>query len=518
MKVFENVPKRLLTLFNAKYGTALTLDQVEFKNPRPTAKINPKPGTTKNTAVTLAMRPGAAYTGDTILYYDRLSLAKAWLNAPLASELPIQVENETTVHDLIPKLYRRLGVKFLTTDLVNAPLDLTAHVGRLSLTAADTSLTWVGKVEIGLQQTIRPNEFAVSYPGKLWTYDDGIQAAITSPAMTNWFSPMALSYMFDYTPQVAFLKTLVATNVQSQISSTVATNLAAALKAVDGLNWVYSTAITSFNLNGATIYYNGKVKDYPAWLALNQGYPYMDVGMLDIGLLQNPINPEYDNVMLIQPNRPWVDTSGYRSFMIIHYNDAPTTAVVEPGPKYWWPLAGDSKSAIQGQPDLTAVFDYRDLGGTLWATHNTARLDALGVSLPCVGDFTLEFKMIATTASPTNKWQGLFTNSLADNSGTPIKLTCNDYPGKWFFYIQGPTWVTNNTSATAFTPGTPHTIRFRGFAGSIEVYIDGVLSVVASPQSTTTTAWTHIGKSEQPWGPEVLIRDIKYWDKALPVS
>ena len=138
MKVFENVPKRLLTLFNAKYGTALTLDQVEFKNPRPTAKINPKPGTTKNTAVTLAMRPGAAYTGDTILYYDRLSLAKAWLNAPLASELPIQVENETTVHDLIPKLYRRLGVKFLTTDLVNAPLDLTTHVGRPTNTVSVT--------------------------------------------------------------------------------------------------------------------------------------------------------------------------------------------------------------------------------------------------------------------------------------------------------------------------------------------------------------------------------------------
>lgn len=518
MKVFENVPKRLLTLFNAKYGTALTLDQVEFKNPRPTSSITPKPNTGRNTAVTLAMLPNAAYTGETVVYYDRMSLSKAWLNAPLLGTLAIPVENETTVHQLLPKLYRRLGAKFLPTDLVDSPLGLTTHTGSVVLRAAESSLSWYGSVEIGLWSVNRPAEFAVSYPGKLWTYDDGIQAAIASPAMLAYFSPIAQSYMFDYTSQAAFLKTLTASNVQAPINSTVATNLAAALKAVDGLGWVYSTGMPSGNLRAATIYYNGKVKDYPAWLALNQGFPYMDVGMLDIGFLQNPFNPEYDNVMLIQPNRPWVDQYGHRSFMIIHYNDAPTTTVVEPGPKYWWPLAGDAKSAIQGQPDLTAVFDYRDLGGTLWATHNTARLDALGVSLPCVGDFTLEFKMIATTASPTNKWQGLFTNSLADNSGTPIKLTCNDYPGKWFVYIQGPSWVTNNTSATAFPPGTSRTVRIRGFAGSIEVYLDGVLSVVESPQSTTTTAWTHIGKSEQPWGPEVLIRDIKYWDQALPVS
>lgn len=320
MKVFENVPKRLLTLFNAKYGTALTLDQVEFKNPRPTANITPKPGTTKNTAVTLAMRPGAAYTGETTVYYDRMSLGKAWLNAPLLGELAIPVENETTVHQLLPKLYQRLGAKFLPTDLIDSPLGLTNYIGSVVLRAAETSLSWYGSVEIGIWSANRPAEFNVQYPGKFWIPDD-VDTETSNHPLTSRRPPSLDTYYCDYSSQYNALKAIAATSVYKILSADGCWNLAAALKAVDGLNWNYNTAYaTSYNLSGAVVFYNGPIKDYPAWLAANQKLPYID-NNTDLGLLVNPFNPEYDNAMLIRPDRPWSDTTGYRLFFIVHYNN-----------------------------------------------------------------------------------------------------------------------------------------------------------------------------------------------------
>lgn len=321
MKVFENVPQRILALFNSAHGTALTLDQVEFKNPRPTSSITPKPNTERNTAVTLAMLPNAAYTGETVVYYDRMSLSKAWLNAPLLGALAIPVENETTVHQLLPKLYQRLGAKFLPTDLVDSPLGLTTHTGSVVLRAAETSLSWTGSVEIGLWSVNRPSEFDVQYPGKFWVSDDVATDGVTSPSLTGHHPPALVSYYCDYSSQYTALKAIVANSGWVAISSTVATNLAMALKAVDGRNWNYTASGTVvFNLRGAAIYYNGPVKDYPAWLAANQKYPFIDTNA-DLGLLVNPFNPEYDNAMLIRPDRPWADTTGYRLFFIVHYND-----------------------------------------------------------------------------------------------------------------------------------------------------------------------------------------------------
>jgi len=325
MKIFENVRLRCLAEFNAARKTALTIDQVVFKDPRPVASIVPKPTTIKNTAVTMALLPGAPYKGETTLYYDRLDLAKAWLYAPLLDQAKILVTTETTIHELLPNLYKRLGAKFLPEDLVNDTLKLDTGFQRLRLVAAPTSLTWTGSVEILLWKVSRPTEFVLDStqaPQRLWFKDTAVQEAVTTTPTTSKWPVQLQTYRFDYSWQAAVLKTVATTANFGVITDANALIIANALKAIDGLAWTVSASLVSYNLKGCSVWYNGKVSNYLAWLASAGATPVACLTDSTVtALLNQPFNTTYDNVLVITPNWPWVCQDGLRAVIIAHYND-----------------------------------------------------------------------------------------------------------------------------------------------------------------------------------------------------
>lgn len=318
MKIFEDVRRRLLRTFNTRNNQNIPFDKVSFGNPVPYDSLVPVPGQTgadygPNTAVSLRMLPGAPFTGETQLYYNRLPLGRAFRHAPLKTVLAVKATNEKTVHELIPQLNRRLGTSFKTRDLVNAPLDLSIGFMRLTLVAAPTSYEWVGSVELAVWGTDRGNEFDFVNVGKLWQADDASQLSVSGyPTNVRW--PVALAtYHIDYTPQQATLRAFAASDVWAPLSDANATTLANALKAVDGRGWLMSTNITPYNLRGTSIYYNGKVATF-----VPTGILVDDPGAASIVKM---LNSDYDNVLIARADWPWKSASGFRSFLIVHYND-----------------------------------------------------------------------------------------------------------------------------------------------------------------------------------------------------
>lgn len=179
-----------------------------------------------------------------------------------------------------------------------------------------------------------------------------------------------------------------------------------------------------------------------------------------------------------------------------------------------WRLDGNVDSSVGGEP-LTAQFDYVDFGGRKWATHNTPKLQPLGVSLRAKGDFTLRFKIVATVADDTDKWQGLFSSAAGDDVGQQIKITCNDAPNKWFAYTGSAAWSYNNAIATAFLPNTVNEITIRGINGGYEFYLNGLLYMKVAASVNQYDAWTHFGKAGQFMSDKILISDIEYWETAI---
>lgn len=187
---------------------------------------------------------------------------------------------------------------------------------------------------------------------------------------------------------------------------------------------------------------------------------------------------------------------------------------VVPDPQFAWSLNGSPASDIEGGQALTAVFDYVDFGNRKWASHKTPKLQPLGVSLRAKGDFTLKFRMVALSAGIGDKWQGIFNDASGSEAGQPIKATCNDIPGNWFVYTAGAFEYNGYSAANAIVPGQAVEITVRGVNGKYEFYLNDVLSLRVAA-TRLFDAWTHIGKAGQFMSDQLLIADIRWWDRAI---
>lgn len=185
-------------------------------------------------------------------------------------------------------------------------------------------------------------------------------------------------------------------------------------------------------------------------------------------------------------------------------------------PAYRWPMAGDTQPTV-GEVSLTGPFDYETIGDVVYAGANTNRSVPLGVSLRCVGEFTLRFKLYVKAVG--DNYVGLFNDATGSGNGTDIKLAIATN-GNYYVYVRGTTGYKNydGVNGVVLPVGKEATVTLRGInARTVEVYIDGVLSTIIDTTVVANDAWTHFGKSNLPLSDKIRIRDIEYFDYALDI-
>lgn len=315
MRAFNPVAGPCLTAFNKANGTALTLEQVEFGDMRPTDSITPRPDTTRNTAITMKTLPGAPFTGETTLYYDRIQLATPFKNAPLQSLLGLSATHEKTIHALLPLINRRLGTQFVEEEIEDAPLRLEKGFDVITVRTTGKSRQFVGSVK--LQVTTGPDplvDVVVPYMGELWYKDHVVAASVVGQPLINTWPPALRTYLTDYSISADFLRTVPAYPEYTPITDTAfGLKLAAALKAVDTVSWVFQSTMAGANLWRAWPIYNGPIEDFKADNQLDEPY-YADA-------MEHMRSDEFDNVLVLMTNGSWTDPYGFRSCIVVHYND-----------------------------------------------------------------------------------------------------------------------------------------------------------------------------------------------------
>lgn len=315
MRAFNSVAGRCLAAFNTANGTTLTLDQVEFSDVRPVDSITPRPNTPRNTAITMKVKPGAPFTGETTLYYDRIQLATPFKNAPLQTLLGLSATTETTIHEMLSLINRRLGTSFVEDEIVDAPLKLEKGFDVITVQTTGKSQHFVGSVQLQVTRPTNPAvDLVVPYMGELWYKDHIIAETVPGQPLTQKWPPALRTYLTDYSLSADFLRTVPAYPEYTPITDTAfGLKLANALKAVDTLAWVFTATKTIANLWRAWPIYNGPTKDFNLDTWVDEPY-YAEA-------IDQMRSDEFDNVLVLMTNGAWTDAYGYRSCIVVHYND-----------------------------------------------------------------------------------------------------------------------------------------------------------------------------------------------------
>lgn len=321
MRLINDVFGQLLSNFNLKNSMTLTRDQVEFRDIRPVTSIYPRPQTTKNTAITMALKRNAPAQGEVTLYYDRIPLQKPYREAPLqAAALQFVATTERDVVALLPKINQRLGTRLSPSDVLNKELSLRKGFDLLTLQASPTSPNFIGTLDLLVTRTADPEiDIVLDTYKPVWYHDNYLAETTPSYPMTMKYQLAWLTYMKDYSAQADFLRTVPVSHVD-RLTPAMSTALAAALKAADTRAWVSTTAKTSGNLYNAWVIYNGPCSG----IGPDVGVVTADIALMTDGGWDGVRGDEFDNVMLIRTNAPWSDAYGGRAAIVVHYNNEVT--------------------------------------------------------------------------------------------------------------------------------------------------------------------------------------------------
>lgn len=315
MRAFNSVAGRCLAAFNAANGTTLTMEQVEFTDVRPVDSITPRPNTPRNTAITMKVKRGAPFTGETTLYYDRIQLATPFKNAPLQTLLGVSATTEKTIHELLPLINRRLGTSFVEDEILDAPLKLEKGFDVITVQTTGKSQHFVGSVQLQVTRPTNPAvDLVVPHMGELWYKDHIFAESIAGQPLTQKWPPALRTYLSDYSFSADFLRTVPAYPEYTPITDTAfGSKLANSLKAVDLISWVFTATKTIANLYRAWPIYNGPTKDFNLDPHIDEPYYAEAVDQMR--------SDEFDNVLVLMTNGAWTDAYGYRSCIVVHYND-----------------------------------------------------------------------------------------------------------------------------------------------------------------------------------------------------
>ena len=273
-----------------------------------------------------------AYDGDVRTFaYARVPFSSL-INDTTALWATVTIDHALSGQEVIDAIRNQIGIPVDITDFDNPTLPYVA--GGVQLMASATSRAFTGVLKFTVRTIpkmlteLPGNKYQYNFRNQLWyAYYDYVDT-ISGQTWTAKFNPGLLTYGLDYTSQADFFKTLpafappwAAGNVMT--NTTLLTNLANALKAVDGIVWTTSSTKTDYSLYSSWCIYNGPVAGVDPTLSNVAGdviiYPVERHRAL--AKAQGVPNPEYDNVAIILLDNPWHGGFGYPLCLMVHYNN-----------------------------------------------------------------------------------------------------------------------------------------------------------------------------------------------------
>ena len=323
MTIYYDPDKFLLERFNANNGFALYREHVVFNNPRSTAIVDPPMADKYNTIIDVVMQPGAMFDGVTQMYYNRINLAHEFANSRLLDVNYLSINDEKTIHEIIPRLNLKFGLALTTDEVVDGPIRDAGLFTLVNVKAISTSKRYYNSFNINVMRS--SGGLAVVDIKHEATTEWDISRKVLAPAGYTDYPLHVLNYNIDYTSIAGQLRTIkpkISYHRQPQEMghTTLALHdwLPMALTSVDGIGWSAASTVpagSAQNLYQAAVVYNGPVKDcrIPG-RGMNYRRPIADDSI-------NPANPAYDNVLALLMWNPSNSKTRYKSLALFHYNE-----------------------------------------------------------------------------------------------------------------------------------------------------------------------------------------------------
>ncbi len=272
------------------------------------------------------------YAGDTrTLAYARVPFT-ALINNATANWALITIDRPLAGAEVITELRNQLGLPVKLSDFDNPSIPYQS--GSYKLTASLNSDAFTGDLNFVIRTiprriTVLPTkQYAYNFRNQLWYAHYDYEDTISGYTWTARFNAGLMTYGLDYTSQADFLKTLPAfsppwTAGNIMTNAALLTSLANALKAVDGIGWLTTSARTDYTLYNSWCLYNGPVAGVDPSITNGVGdiFIYPAVRHIALAKAQGVPNPEYDNVAVIQIGTPYSGGVGYQFALMIHYNN-----------------------------------------------------------------------------------------------------------------------------------------------------------------------------------------------------
>lgn len=333
MPTYFKASDKLIAAFNAANGTALTSSTVRFVDPRPAESIDASKAINYNTAVTMQLLEGAGRTGEVILFYNRVDLAKEFASYSSLQKDYITVLDAKDTRDVLPILNLKLGLRIAIDELVVHPITMKNDYFVVDIEALPNSMEYVGKIIVRLYNGTPAATATVLYDKASSVNTNRKNASGYTPLETDYAAVVAKT---DYTPIANALMSIKAyggygaanvTELDGHMLnySSVFDNI---LNSVDGISWVYDPAqqTTAPNTYRMNFLFNGPVDEYNAvgrdkWLAchstLRTAHDAFVDSEIDYGTLADP---QYDRVLVAAADWPWMSSKLYRALFFFHYN------------------------------------------------------------------------------------------------------------------------------------------------------------------------------------------------------
>lgn len=259
--------KESLVLFiNETNNVSLDYEMVFFSKPTPVEETWRAGTTERNTIIRITAKEDYPdFRGSAVLVYDRLDMGR--LNDLITFDLET-FEPETT-HDLIVPIWRRYGIIFEPSDIIDEPLvDIHDNPGEpdvVRIRAHEDSLKWIGECEVTLL------EGRVEFRDFL---SETVLSGMNYPVEGDGTDGSAIVYMYslDFTDE----KDVVETYPEEYVVDEYDEDLLNAIRAID-INegkdlWNLDPESTEWSLHGAEVFYNG-INDES--LPTNKSYKYV---------------------------------------------------------------------------------------------------------------------------------------------------------------------------------------------------------------------------------------------------
>ena len=431
-------------------GVTLNPAQYTFGAPTPYAD----PAGVENTSMLITVSDVTApYQGAQTVYYKRLNLADLTTLLPQ----PILGNGWATVADFWAVLNANFGLNFVAGDLndTDALVINGDGTGSVTLKAQAASRGWIGQVTLSFaigNYDISQAIANTALPGLLWPNTD----------FSKPFGEL-YSYFRDMTPyQSDMQQYTTASNNLSQL----ATNLAA----LTGNPWIV-TAASRYSLQGATVQYNGLVKNFVALsdsiCTPNPGYQYVLVVKLNPSYSLGYSGYLFLHYGLIDPYANTDTLPAVKTVMLLHFDDINGSKIVTDNavPARVFNANGD---AVIG----TAHSLYGGSSAQFDGTGNFSTADSTDLHL--TGDYTIEFDLyVSGVAAAQQVLSKGATAGFAINAGN---LIATDDAG--------------NTLTAAVTAGAFTHVALVKKNGTTALYIAGQLAGTSNTMTTFGTDTT----------------------------